>query len=249
MIMDAERFIIRPAVPADSEFVSIGIREAERCNFGIGIFDIAIDRTFEEIDGTNQEASDDTSRYLEHAYLNDVNSHVHYSNFLVAIDSISGEIAACCCNFPYPEFKLASSIKGFVTALRVLGYPQGVANDAFDCLSFLDTAFPDIDYDNSWMFDAVYVAPKFRGHGLARRIVMANLDATQGRGDLTADKGKVARRNLIACAVGNDAAKHVYEKLGFEVIGVGYNEECMKAIRCSGFYMLSMKRTTGTITE
>lgn len=234
------KFIIRQAVPADSEFISIGIREAERCNVGIGIYDVLIGQTFKSIESTDRECPDAASRYLEYASLNDSNSHIYVNNFLVVVEESSGHLAACCCNFPYPEFKLSTSIVGFELALKeVLGYSEEQAKKAFDNWSFLDASFPDVEYDHSWMMEAVYVAPRFRGQGLAHMIVKANMDAQCGRKSLVTDSSEPDRRYLITCAVGNDAAKAVYEKLGFKVIGQGNSEECQKAIHCAGFYVLS----------
>lgn len=65
------------------------------------------------------------------------------------------------------------------------------------------------------------------------------MDAQPSRKHLTADPTAPDRRILITCAVGNDGAKRVYEKLGFKVVGVGSSEECMQSIHCSGFYVLS----------
>jgi len=234
------KFIVRPARPDDAEFVSIGIREAQRCNVGVGIYDVLIGQSLESIEGTDREREDDASHYLKHCYLHDTKSHVHMSNFLVAVDSSNNQVVACCCNSPYPEFKLSASIPGFEAALvSELNYTEEKAASAFDNWSFLGSAFPDVDFDNTWVLEAVYVSPAYRGRGLAQLIVQANMDAQPSRKFLTADPAAPDRRFLIICAVGNDGAKRVYEKLGFKVVGAGSSDECMQAIHCSGFYVLS----------
>ena len=233
-----EKFLIRPATVADSQFVSIGIREAERCHVGIGIYDVVIGQTLLQI--SEREKPDDTSRYLEHAYLNDRLSHVYMDNFLVAVDRENNQIAACCCSFPYPEFKLTTSKIGFAHGLvEILGYSKEKAEKAFDAWDFLDSAFPDVEYDHTWMIEAVYVSPAYRGQGLAQHIIQANMDSQTRRKRLATDPTEPDRRFLITCAVGNEGAKRVYEKLGFKLAGQGHSEECQQAIGCTGFYVLS----------
>jgi GNAT superfamily N-acetyltransferase len=236
--MSAE-FTVRRACIADAEFISIGIREAERCHVGIGIFDLLVGKSFEDIKNHDRSAPDETSAYLKNCVLNDPQSHVTLSNFLVAEHKVSGKLAACACSFPYPTFSLSKSIPGFKKALQeVLHITSEVAEMSTEQWAFLDMSFPEVDWSDCWMIEAVYVSPDFRGCGLGETIVGACVVDQTSR--MTTER---PRRVLLTCAVGNDAAKHVYEKLGFTVEGQGGpSDECMRAIRCSGFYVLSKQQ-------
>lgn len=231
-------FKVRRACVEDGDFVSIGIREAERCNAGIGIFDTLIGKTAEDISKTDRTAPDKVSAYLKHCFLNAVESHVYISNFLLLVHVPTGKLAACACNYPHPEFGLSKSMPGFKAALKeVLNYSDEDVEQAMQRWNFLDNAFPDVDYSNCWCTEAVYVSPEFRGCGLGHMIVKASMDDQESRRESLENSAE--RRYLITCAVGNDVAKRLYERLGYVVVGQGNSAECMKAINCSGFYVLS----------
>lgn len=234
----AQEFVIRRACAEDADFVGIGIREAERCHAGIGIFDTLAGKTVEDIFKSDRSASDEVSSYLKHCFLNDTHSHVHMANFLVLVHASTGRLAACACNYPHPEFGIYESFPGLKIALKeVQKYSEEEINISFERLNFLDSSFPDVDYSNCWCIEAVYVSPEFRGCGLGRMIMEASMnDQATRRFSLENNK---ERRILIICAVGNEVAKNLYEKLGFHIIGKGDSVECMKAINCSGFYVLS----------
>eukprot|EP01034_Spumella_vulgaris_P026274 gene26274-32829_t len=67
------------------------------------------------------------------------------------------------------------------------------------------------------------------GKGLAGSVIKAVLEEGKKSG---------VKKALITCAVGNNAAKRLYEKLGFELVGEGHSEECQAALGSSGFYLL-----------
>jgi len=57
----------------------------------------------------------------------------------------------------------------------------------------------------------VYVTKQWRSHGVARRLLSELIDHVRNRPEV--------EHLLLAVAVGQKAAKHVYESLGFEVYG------------------------------
>lgn len=228
-------FRYREARPSDGLFLSIGAREAERCHTGIGIFDLVLRKSAEEIELQDREREDGVSKYIMHAILNDPTAHIYYANFIVAEHVESGELAGCACAFPYPEFGVFKSIPAFQNGLKATaGCSEDEAKAAFDAWDFLNDAFPDVEYDHTWAVESVYVHPKYRRHGLGEQLVKRCMEAMA-----TKHKGVDSRRFLITCAVGNEGARRLYERVGFRLVGQGESEQCMAAIRCSGFYVLS----------
>lgn len=233
-------FTLRRACVEDADFISVGIREAERCHAGIGIFDALVGKSKEDIAKSDRTAPDEVSAYLKHCLLNDEHSHVYIGNFLVLVEAETGKLAACSCNYPYPEHGLTKSTPGFKTALQtVLHYSDEDVEKAMHRWDFLDNSFPDVDYSNCWSVESVYVSPSFRGCGLGFKIVKACMEDQVSRRASMANTEE--RRFLITCAVGNEVARSLYEKLGFKLAGQGESAECMEAINCSGFYVLSTR--------
>jgi ribosomal protein S18 acetylase RimI-like enzyme len=231
----AKSFVVRKAEASDAEFLSLGAREAERCNCGIGIYDVLVGKSAEDISKMDRTASDEVSAYIKHCVLNDPASHAYYENFLVVVEEGTGQLAASACIYPYPEFGLSKSIPGLKIALKeVLGYTAEQIDEALDRWSFLDSSFPDVEFNNTWMVEAVYVDPNYRKHGLGERLLRACMEGIAKKYE-----GVESRRYLITCAVGNEPARRLYERLGFTLAGQGESEECMKAINCSGFYVLT----------
>jgi ribosomal protein S18 acetylase RimI-like enzyme len=231
----AEAFVFRRANLSDSVFLSIGAREAERCHVGIGLYDAVLAKTAEQISCDNRNVEDPVSKYIEHAVREDSAAHVYYENYIVAEDGRSGDLAGCTCSFPYPEFGLSKSIPAFERGLKTTSsYTDEEADAAFERLSFLDSSFPDVEFNNTWMVESVYVHPNYRKMGLGEELVKHSMEDIRKRYE-----GGENRRYLITCAVGNDTAKRLYERLGFHAVGQGSSEECMKAINCTGFHVLS----------
>lgn len=236
-----EKFLVREAELDDADFISIGVREAERCHAGVGIYDTLIANTAVEVAATDRYLPDNVSKYLKHSILFDSKSHIRLSSFMVMIDTEKNQRVGCACSFHYPDFGLATSIPGFKLALQsVLGYTEESANIAVDRWSFLDSAFPDVSYTDTCMIEAVYIAPSYRKMGLGEKLINACMKkAIQHSIDQGEDlKGK---RFLLVCAVGNAGARRLYEKAGFLVTGEGHSEACMAAIHCSGFWAMECR--------
>jgi GNAT superfamily N-acetyltransferase len=213
------QFIVDKAALKDSAFLGIAARNAERAHTGRGLWDVLGGDTF------------DIASVLEHACLNDAKSHLHISRFFVVRDTSAADVVACGCGYIYPDCSIEKSKPGINTALATLyGHTERNISEAWERLSFLDACFPDFEYDGSWMVEAVYTSPDHRGKGLATLVVQAVLD--EGR----INSG--CRKALITCAIGNEAAKRVYERLGFEVVGKGESRDALLALGSPGFYLL-----------
>ncbi len=77
----------------------------------------------------------------------------------------------------------------------------------------------------------MYTSPAHRGKGLAASVIKAVLEE---------GKKTECKKVLITCAVGNDAAKRLYEKLGFKVVGQGSSEKAQEVLGSSGFNLLCL---------
>ncbi|KAJ1430072.1 hypothetical protein B484DRAFT_54187 [Ochromonadaceae sp. CCMP2298] len=257
-------FVVRRAVQGDAEFLSIGAREAERCHTGIGLYDSLVGMGYDEIGASDRAREDRVSRVLKHC-LQDADSHIHISHFVIVCEAHSKVPVACAAAFPYPEFSVKNSMRGFNRAMKAeLGYPPSACRQAWRGVQWLDSSFPEVDCNGSWMLDAVYVAPWWRGEGLGLRVVEAavrmRMDCPEvpppvlhqhytrtrsherGQEEVQLEQvrqGTMAgRRCMLACAIGNTGAQRIYEKAGFRVIGEGNSERCMQAIKCPGFNVM-----------
>jgi RimJ/RimL family protein N-acetyltransferase len=207
------------------EFLGVSIRDSERAHTGKGLWDIGLEAFSEK------EKVD----ILGETCLNAFEAHFHVSRMSVAVDGTTSKPVAALCGFYYPEYKLGKTFDCISTTIYEK-YPSRFssfedARKIWDAVNlFLDDSFPeDVDYGNSWMIEAVYTSPEYRGQGLASKLMTEVLK-----------KGKTLgyHKSLITCAVGNEKARKIYEKCGYKLVGTGNSEECMKAIGSTGFYVL-----------
>lgn len=210
---------IEKAALKDSAFLGLAVRNAERAHTGKGLWDVFAGD------------SCDIAPILEHAIVNDVNSQFHISRFWVVRDSTTGDCTACACGFIYPDCSIENSKPGISTAMSALcSCSESDISAAWDRLKFLDDCFPDFEYSGSWMIEAVFTAPDQRRKGLAVQVIKAVLNEGRIRSG--------CRKAIITCAIGNDAALRVYERLGFAVVGKGESDAALRALGSSGFYLL-----------
>lgn len=205
-------------------FLGRAIRDAERAHTGKGIWDIALM-------GCNDDEVQDV---LGEASVSDPASHFHLSRMSIVVHKPTGTPVASAGGFHFPTCRVRNSQAGITAALLKLhpekcSLPAAEAHRIWDRISFLDDSFPDYDYDDTWMIDAVYTDPNHRGKGLAEAVVSHVL---------TKGKEEGYKRSLITCGVGNEKARRVYERCGYKLVGQGESAECFDAIGYVGFYLL-----------
>ena len=225
---------VRRGEAEDVDFLAQSIQDSERAHTGVGIWDVAI--------------GDDTScperslkAILRHACLHDNQSHFHYSHFLVVEPEDSeisldnkddATIAAVGCCFLYPEFCVVKSYPGMSRATCLLR-SEVCEEESVSMWQkidiFLDTIFPQYDYDNTWMLESIIVSPQHRKRGLAVALIHALYE--EGRKD-----GR-AKECLAVCAIGNTPAYQSYIRAGFECIGDGKSDIAHAAMGYPGFYL------------
>jgi GNAT superfamily N-acetyltransferase len=210
---------------SDSEsmrsFFGLAIRDAERAHTGVGLWDCA----FKDFD--DQARKD----ILAETCWNEPSTNFYKEKMTIVREKTSNRPVAAACGFCYPDYSLTKSKPAMSRSIMKL-FPQFSEEESIKVwknLDFLDDCFPDYDYDNSWMVECVYTDPNHRGKGIATKLVSHILE-----------KGKSLGYNkaLITCAIGNEGARHVYEKCGFYVVGQGENSEAMEKIGSPGFYLL-----------
>jgi len=221
-------YVLDRAQVDDVPFLSICVRDAERAHTGRGIWDTLV---------PPRPIPFDITTTLAAVCANDEKSHFHYRKFTVVRERETGKPVAAACGFVYPTNSLSMTLEGLRDAFVKDGiYSNKEEGDLYlkKLNEFLDGSFPsDIDYDNSWLVEAVYTSPEVRGKKLASQLV--NRLFEEGRSLGTA----VAKRCLISCAVGNTAAYKLYASLGFYDLGKGENQGCLNAIGSPGFHMFS----------
>ena len=199
----------------------VPIRDAERAHTGKGIWD----EPFEDFDDEGRK------KILGYASWNDPDSHVYKDRMTIVRHKDTKEIVAAAGGFFYPECTISKSMPGMSRAVRHFNpqYDEESSLKIWDKLDYLDECFPDLDYENSWMIEAVYTDPRHRGHGIARHLISYLL----GKG-----KSLGYTKALISCAIGNEGARRVYEKCGYVLVGQGHSEKSLEKIGSPGFYIL-----------
>lgn len=203
----------------DLIFLGKAVLLAERAHTGTGIWDVL----FKEVCKNDEEIIS----VLKNAAKSD-SCHFYFERFFVA--RLDSNPVASACGFYYPNCSLSKS--KFAICDELLRQRKVLEESKFVCwenLNFLDDAFPDCDYENSWMVEAVFVEPSCRGKRLAKQLIEHVL----------AEGSKLGHHKaLITCAVGNEYALRVYVELGFEMLATGCSDECQSKLGSSGFHVL-----------
>jgi ribosomal protein S18 acetylase RimI-like enzyme len=183
--------------------------------------------------GENSEIIDGGLQCLEEVSRSCTEAHLYYGHFLV-MRTADGRGVACCSAYPFPEYDINKTFAclGPITQ-RVLGWSDSVFQDHLSRLDFLKTAFPDdVPWDGSWFLETVYTEPEFRGRGLSSQLVSRCLEQGKEAG---------ASHSLLIAAQGNDGAKRIYLKQGYEIIGQANSEEAFSVLGCGGFDIFKFK--------
>lgn len=228
---DSSPYVLSRATIEDVPFLAVCIRDAERAHTGRGIWDTLIPPTCPPDFDIKNTLALVCSTYER--------SHFHVSRFMCIRERESGRPVAAACGFVYPQNSLSMTLEGLSDAL----FKEGIYKDKEEAdlylnnlNSFLEGSFPDdIDYDNSWLIEAVYTSPEVRGKKLASKLVNALYE--DGKTTSFGAPPHVVRKCLISCAVGNTAAYRCYAGLGFVDLGKAETQACMDAIGSPGFHI------------
>lgn len=214
---------VERAKESDCDFLGFAVLQAERAHTGRGVWD--------EYFGS----CDSAVKYLSLACRSsDIEGNIyHYSRFFVVRDSVTGKPLASACGY-------SSSECGFISTATIVG--KGLVNDsiwtedeaeaATNRLLFTGDCFPpNLSWDGCrWMIEGVYTDSQFRGKGYGELVLRAAIEAGRENGQ---------NNCWITCAVGNSSAHRLYDRIGFTLLGAGYNEECIAKLSTPGFEVLN----------
>lgn len=224
-----------------THFLRRAIYEAEKANYTKGIWDVALGKYF---------SIDEIQDILLFVSLHDARSHFYYRNFTICAlimteEERSVEIkhlvdylpVASIAGYHYPTSRMSLTFQAISEAIwtrfrspmisEVFQSVEALNEEIYEKnLSFLDNAFPDWNYDDTWMVEAVYTDANHRKRGLAEQLLKWHFEKA-----LKKDHS----RTLINCSIGNVSARSLYEKVGYRLIGEGDSQACAAAMGYSGF--------------
>lgn len=234
---------VKPGEVSDCEFLTKCVIEAEKGHGSVGIWNLMI--------------SDDVqlAAVISHAMQNDKASHFHFSRFLI-LRNEQGIPVAGGCAFPSPPCGLFESKDGLCNAMiSVFKCSEEEANKRWNNgVHFLLEAYPDINWENTWVIDCLYTIPAYRGQGHGKTLLNALYELGRKNPLCRVQHQKLESdseviddsyssdyydRSLLACVVGNESARSLYVKNGYvESLGAGFSDKCTTMLGYSGFEML-----------
>jgi translation initiation factor 4G len=232
-----DEFTVAKANESDCDFLGVAIRQAERGHTGRGMWDVFIE---------DSDIENIVALALTHACLHGEDSIHHYSRFFIARNSATMEPVASACGYIYPCVNDIPTIDAVGKAMiEIAGWDESKIKDAKEKLDFLWMSLPiglDWSTNGRWMIEGVYTDPSYRGKGLGEKILRAAVEAGREAGREAREAGHAGCDSCwITCAVGNDGACKLYERVGFTVLGEGNSDLCMKNIFTPGFEVLEYK--------
>lgn len=223
------------ASPGDCDFIARATIEAERAHTGRGIWDCLMPYDVDGRDEILKAAFSEASK-------SDPNCHFSYSRFLLAKASPPAEstnnsnnnsiFVGGACAFRYPDYGVSRSKDGILQALVNKGAQPSIeaAQRGWQEMAFFEEACPaEVEYDNSWMIEAVFTDENYRRRGISSSLI----DALYERG-----RGTGCSRAMIVCSVGNAPGLRLYHSKGFSLIGTGQSDDCLRKLGYSGYHVL-----------
>lgn len=222
--MEQRSFAIRPASTKEHHaFIGEALILSERGHVDRGIWDIIL----------KDVPPEERMQMMTEISLSAEAAHFHVSRFYIAEDPVTGQIAGGACIFPYPQVSVPTT---FLTMYAALQDKRGLSKEAVDevaaSAAFYFDGFPDLDYDESYIIEAIYTAPAFRGRRVAQQIIDHLLTQVCPRDSFQ------YKKVFISCAAGNDSAYRAYQRTGFQPAGERSSQVCMETLGFHGFQVL-----------
>jgi len=185
----------RPANEDDAAFLAWVMQEAARSHLALGVWDLAFP-------GPEAERLEQ----LEACLRTDPVHFGHWSRFLVA--EVDGEPAAALSAYENEAHGESHMGRAMARGLTRLGWTGERLMEMRDRISVFDTT-GYVTPDGVWIVEWVATRPEHRGRGLVRQLLEDILDAGRAEG---------FGRAQIGILIGNEAARHAYERAGFEKV-------------------------------
>ncbi len=189
---------IRPARPADADFLAVTDLMALRGHVNWGTYDLLFDSEPERLEVLARLANALPASY------------VHHSNFLVA--EVDGTPAAALCGFSEGDDVVPTFFAALEPVLRALGIDEAEQQRRGARVAAWEKC-PYHAKPGEWVIEWVGAKPEFRGRGLVHALLEAILAKGRATGHTIAN---------VAVLIGNDVAQRAYERVGF----VAYQDVC-----------------------
>ncbi|MDH3686223.1 MAG: GNAT family N-acetyltransferase [Myxococcales bacterium] len=201
----------RPATPDDAPFLAWVLQEAARSHLARGVWDLAMPGD-EDVRLANLAACIGT----------DPVHFGHWSRFLVA--EVDGEPAAALAGYENRAHGESHMGRALARGLTGRGWTGQQLLEMRDRIAVFET--PDYPTpDGVWIVEWVATRPEQRGQGLVRELLEAILEAGRAAG---------FDRAQIGILIGNEAARHAYERAGFVQIEEHRHPEFERALGSPG---------------
>jgi len=189
-LTEAAALVLRPATPADADFLAWTIFTASRGHLARGWFDIVLARP--------EPFCLDFCRRLT---LAGARSWWHWSLFHVA--EVDGAPASALCVFG-DEGVYEASADAMAEASRGSGLSREEHKQLWPRGAFILSC--STGEDGAWTIENVSIRPEYRGTGVTHALLEAELDVARAAG---------FKRAQVSFFVGNTRAEKAYAKVGF----------------------------------
>jgi len=201
----------RPATPEDARFLAWIMQEAARSHLPLGVWDLAFP-------GTEPARLD----LLAACLLTDPAHFGHWSRFRIA--EVDGAPAAALSAYENSAHGESHMGRAMARALTRCGWAGEQLLEMRERIEVFDTTgYPTPD--GIWIVEWVATLPEHRGQGLVRELLEAILETGRAAG---------FERAQIGILIGNDAARHAYERAGFVQIDEHRHPDFERALGTPG---------------
>jgi GNAT superfamily N-acetyltransferase len=232
MAVAAELDIV-PATLDDADFLGEALLLAERSHLDFGLWDYILS----PLDDTAAPYPDSAKiAVLADLVRHDDTSPMHWTQFLVLRTSTAAAVGSITSyHYPHVQFGRNPALFARVCATH-LQWTADEAQRANDRFGILGPAFSaNVDWDDRFVIEGVYVAPAQRGRGAVGRLLDRVLNRACAAG---------CHQSLVTCSVGNAPARSAYMRAGFVSLGLPAGDARVRAaLRIDGYEVLAKTLT------
>jgi GNAT superfamily N-acetyltransferase len=209
-------FQIRQGRRDDAEFLAWVMLAASRSHLKTGIWNLII--------GADDSGCMD---YLQRLAIAEPRSLYHYESHLVA--EADGRPAAALTSFATANNPWATVGEAMLNVQRDLGWTEADVTASNQRTAPVWACFlPDV---GDFAIESVATLPEFQRHGLSQALVNRTVDDARHRG---------YKLIQISAFIGNDPARAVYEKCGFQMGAENRCDEVQAVLGAPGFMQLTL---------
>jgi ribosomal protein S18 acetylase RimI-like enzyme len=208
----------RTATPDDAPFLAWVMQEAARSHLEVGVWDLAFS-------GPEPERLEDLAACIR----TDPAHFGHWSRFLVA--EMDGEPAAALSAYENSAHGESHMGRAMARALTGRGWTGEQLMAMRDRIAVFDTT-GYVTPNGVWIIEWVATRPEYRARGLVRMLLEEILEAGRVEG---------FERAQIGILLGNEPARHAYERAGFRQVAEHRHPEFEAALGTPGLARLQLE--------